>query len=106
MKRPQRTLGSELASDVEGLQLVLASALGDRYRVRVEDDGSVIGLWRQEAVGASTLSAIVSSPGRWRTATGSPWTVPASDPPPTSVFAVASGISLMRRCSLPRPSES
>jgi hypothetical protein len=36
----------ELASDVEGLRLVLGSALSDRYRVRVEDDGSVVGLWR------------------------------------------------------------
>jgi len=32
----------ELASDVEGLRLVLASVLGDRYRVRIE--GDVIGL--------------------------------------------------------------
>jgi hypothetical protein len=37
----------ELASDVEGLRLVLGSALGNRYRVRVEDDGSVVGLWRR-----------------------------------------------------------
>lgn len=36
----------ELASDVDGLRLVLVSALGDRYRVRVADDGSIIGLWR------------------------------------------------------------
>jgi hypothetical protein len=28
----------ELASDVEGLRLVLASVLGERYRVRVRDD--------------------------------------------------------------------
>jgi len=35
----------DLASDVEELRLVLASVLGDRYRVRVEDD--VIGLWRR-----------------------------------------------------------
>jgi len=35
----------ELASDIEGLRLVLVSVLGDRYRVRVEDD--VIGLWRR-----------------------------------------------------------
>ena len=35
----------ELASDVEGLRLVLVSVMGDRYRVRVEDD--VIGLWRR-----------------------------------------------------------
>ena len=35
----------ELASDVEGLRLYLVTALGDRYEVRVADDGSVIGLW-------------------------------------------------------------
>jgi len=37
----------ELASDVEGLRLYLVTALGDRYAVRVADDGSVIGLWRR-----------------------------------------------------------
>jgi hypothetical protein len=37
----------ELASDVEGLRLALLTTLGDRYRVRVADDGSVIGLWRR-----------------------------------------------------------
>jgi hypothetical protein len=37
----------ELASDVEGLRLYLMTALGDRYQVRVADDGSVIGLWRR-----------------------------------------------------------
>jgi hypothetical protein len=36
----------EQASDVEGLRLVLSSTVGDRYRVRVSDDGSVVGLWR------------------------------------------------------------
>jgi hypothetical protein len=36
----------ELASDVDGLRLVLASTVGERYRVRVSDDGSVVGLWR------------------------------------------------------------
>jgi hypothetical protein len=36
----------ELASDVEGLRLVLASTVGDRYHVKVSDDGSVVGLWR------------------------------------------------------------
>ena len=36
----------ELASDVEGLRLVLTSTVGDRYRIRVSDDGSVVGLWR------------------------------------------------------------
>jgi hypothetical protein len=35
----------ELVSDLEGLRLVLTSALGDRYLVRVAEDGSVIGLW-------------------------------------------------------------
>lgn len=43
-KRIRAAVG--LASDVEGLRLVLASALGDRYRVRVSEDGSVVGLWR------------------------------------------------------------
>jgi hypothetical protein len=38
----------ELASDLEGLRLVLGSALGDRYRVKVSDDGSTVGLWRLE----------------------------------------------------------
>ncbi len=37
----------ELASDVEGLRLVLESVLGDRYRVRVRDDGAVVELWRR-----------------------------------------------------------
>jgi len=37
----------ELASDVEGLRLVLASTGTDRYRVRVAEDGAVIGLWRR-----------------------------------------------------------
>jgi len=36
----------ELASDVEGLRLALLTTVGDRYRVRVGDDGSVVGLWR------------------------------------------------------------
>jgi hypothetical protein len=31
----------ELASDVEGLRLFLVTALGERYAVRVADDGSV-----------------------------------------------------------------
>jgi len=39
----------ELASDVEGLRLVLASTLGDRYRARVGDDESTVGLWGREA---------------------------------------------------------
>jgi hypothetical protein len=37
----------ELASDVEGLRLVLLTTVGDRYRVRVNDDGNVVGLWRR-----------------------------------------------------------
>jgi hypothetical protein len=37
----------ELASDVEGLRLVLESALGDHYRVKVRDDGAVVRLWRR-----------------------------------------------------------
>ena len=37
----------ELAGDVEGLRLVLDSAIGDRDRVRVAEDGSVVGLWRR-----------------------------------------------------------
>jgi hypothetical protein len=37
----------ELASDVEGLRLVLASTVGGRYRVKVSDDGIVVGLWRR-----------------------------------------------------------
>jgi hypothetical protein len=36
----------ELASDVDGLRLVLGTALGDRDRIRVRDDGSVMGLWQ------------------------------------------------------------
>jgi hypothetical protein len=35
-----------VATDVDGLRLVLASTVGDRYRVRVSDDGSVVGLRR------------------------------------------------------------
>jgi hypothetical protein len=37
----------ELASDVDGLRLVLTSTVGDRYRVKVQDDGTVVGLWRR-----------------------------------------------------------
>ena len=37
----------ELASDVEGLRLVLVTTVGDRYSVRVSDDGSVVGLRRR-----------------------------------------------------------
>jgi hypothetical protein len=47
----------ELASDVDGLRLVLKSTVGDRYRIRVSDDGNVVGLWRISAaqVGVDTL---------------------------------------------------
>ncbi len=38
---------AEMASDVEGLRLVLVTALGDRYRVKVTDDAGVVGLWRR-----------------------------------------------------------
>jgi hypothetical protein len=34
----------QLATDVDGLRLVLASTTADRVRVRVADDGSVTGL--------------------------------------------------------------
>ena len=37
----------ELASGVEGLRLVLETTLGERYRVRVRDDGTLVGLWRK-----------------------------------------------------------
>ena len=36
----------ELATDVEGLRLALVTAVGDRYRVRVSQDGPVVRLWR------------------------------------------------------------
>jgi hypothetical protein len=39
----------ELATDVEGLRLVLSTTVGDRYRVRVSDDGNDVGLWRTSA---------------------------------------------------------
>jgi hypothetical protein len=32
---------------VAGLRLVVTSAMGDRYRIRVSDDGSVVGSWRR-----------------------------------------------------------
>jgi len=37
----------DLATDVEGLRLVLASTVGERYRVQVGEDGGVVGLWRR-----------------------------------------------------------
>jgi hypothetical protein len=30
---------------VDGLRLVLASTVGERYRVRVSEDGATVGLW-------------------------------------------------------------
>lgn len=37
----------ELATDVEGLRLALETTVGERYRVKVADDGGVVGLWRR-----------------------------------------------------------
>ncbi len=37
----------ELASDLEGLRLVLETTMGERYRVVVRGDGAVVGLWRR-----------------------------------------------------------
>jgi hypothetical protein len=42
----QTQLDIELASDVEGLRLVLVTVVGDRYGVRVSDDGSEVRLRR------------------------------------------------------------
>lgn len=36
----------ELATDVEGLRPVLATTVGEWYRVKVAEDGSVVGLWK------------------------------------------------------------
>jgi hypothetical protein len=36
-----------LASDIEGLRLVLESTVGQRYRVKVSEDGATVGLWRR-----------------------------------------------------------
>jgi len=36
-----------LATDVEGLRLALDTTMGRDYRVKVADDGSVVGLWRR-----------------------------------------------------------
>jgi len=70
----------ELASDVAGLRLVLATTLGDRYRVRVRDDGAVVGLWRRcgschprenlrsgRQRGAAHTMAAWTAPSHWRT---------------------------------------
>jgi hypothetical protein len=37
----------ELASDVDGLRLALTSTVGERYRVRVSDNGEIVCLWRR-----------------------------------------------------------
>jgi hypothetical protein len=37
----------ELATDVAGLRLTLEATVGERYRVKVADDGGVVGLWRR-----------------------------------------------------------
>lgn len=37
----------EQASDVAGLRPFPASTLGDRFKVRIADDGTVIGPWRR-----------------------------------------------------------
>jgi hypothetical protein len=37
----------ELASDVDGLRLALASIVGERFRVRVSEDGCTVGPWRR-----------------------------------------------------------
>jgi hypothetical protein len=37
----------ELASVVEGLRLYLVTTVGDRYSIRVSEDGSVVGLRRR-----------------------------------------------------------
>jgi hypothetical protein len=57
----------ELASDVDGLRLVLASTLGDRYRVRVSDDGSTGGLSRMALPTAARLTFVGGS------SLASPW---------------------------------
>ena len=36
-----------LASDVDGLRRYLETSVGDRYEVRVREDGGVVGLWRR-----------------------------------------------------------
>ena len=36
-----------LASDVDGLPLILGTTLGDHYRARVNDDGGLVRLWRR-----------------------------------------------------------
>ena len=37
---------SALDELLEAIRLVLASTVGDRYRVRMSDDGCTVGLWR------------------------------------------------------------
>jgi hypothetical protein len=51
----------QLATDIEGLQLALTTALGREYSVRVADDGSVVGLWRR---GPTARSSRAGEPRR------------------------------------------
>ena len=51
-----------IASDLEGLRLVLASTVGDRYRIEVPDDRSEIRLRRRRSV-APRADAIAPSAG-------------------------------------------
>ena len=37
----------DLASDVDGLRLILALTLGEPCDIRVSDDGGTVGLWRR-----------------------------------------------------------
>ena len=57
----------ELASDGQGLRLYLVTALGDRYAVRVADDGSVIGLWRRDDHPARVRGGLVGHRPRHQT---------------------------------------
>ena len=38
---------SNLASDVDGLRLVLETTMRERYHVKVRDDGAVVELWKR-----------------------------------------------------------
>jgi hypothetical protein len=66
----------ELASDVDGLRLVLASTLGDRYLVRVSDDGCTVGLWRLRQIaydGPGRPLRLRAVPGHPLRSLASPW---------------------------------
>jgi hypothetical protein len=52
----------ELASDLEGLGLVLASTLGDRYRVPVSDDGRTVGPWTGSDARTPRLAVVAGGP--------------------------------------------